>query len=737
MMAVYRSLFRCEYPECWDLWHRSIIDPIHDPECGTIGSISNERTVRLAGVSRYNTYRRVMMNRILTPALFVTGMFLCAAQLVFSAEPPAAAKKSSLLLITLDTLRADYLSCNGSKKVHTPHLDRLARGGVNFSRARTSTPLTLPAHASIMTGNYPPVHGVRDNGTYRLSDDQLTLAEVLDGQGFETAAFIGAFVLDRHFGIAQGFNVYDEGNWGNLNMLEGQAAERTADTVHEAFSNWLNGRSRGRPFFAWVHLYDPHAPYIPPEPFRKRFADDPYAGEVAYTDAVVGKIIKDLESQKLLGSTLVAVVGDHGEGLGEHGEQTHSLLIYNSTIHVPMLLYSPGLIPSGKTVEHLTRTIDLAPTILDYLRISETFGQGTSLRPLVEGKSPIKETLAYSESLYPNLNLGWSELRGLEAGEYRFILAPRSELYDLTADPGETENRIDLSSKEADRLKCSLESLMKSMTTSVDQSRRAVDPQTEQMLRSLGYISTGQSPPPGELPLVDPKDRLGLWIKIELGLSFFRLGDYSRALDILNNALAEDEDIPILFGHIGWSHIRLNQFDAAERVYRQALKRGFESAEFHANLGLIYYHRGDFTKAEQELRIALNLEESSIPAHYRLADVCRATENYTEAVEHYRRVLEIDSSYIWALNGLGMVFAMEGKNDEALAAFRDVVRIAPGMSPGYLNLAVHLERMHRFPEAVKAYKIFITLSSEDEFARERKRAADAVKRLERITSRTP
>jgi len=671
-----------------------------------------------------------MMSRILSFALVVTGICLCTVQLVSSAEPPAAKKKSNVLLITLDTVRADYLSCNGSKKVHTPHLDRLARGGANFTRARTSVPLTLPAHASILTGNYPPVHGVRDNGTYRLPDEQLTLAEILHGKGYETAAFIGAFVLDRHFGLAQGFKVYDEGNWGNVNVLEGLAAERSADAVHDAFSSWLNGRTGGGPFFAWVHLYDPHAPYIPPEPFRKRFAGDPYAGEIAYTDAVVGKIIEDLESQKLLDSTLVAVVGDHGEGLGEHGEQTHSLLIYNSTIHVPMLLYFPGLIPSGKTVEHLTRTIDLAPTILDYLGISKTIGQGMSLRTLVDGKGPVEEILAYSESLYPSLNLGWSELRALEAGDYRFILAPRPELYDLAEDPGEGENRIDSNPTIGGRFERGLETLMESMGPSVGQARQAVDSQTKEMLRSLGYISTDHSPSRGDSALVDPKDRLELWNDIQTGLFSFSQGDYAGALDILKKALAQEKDVPIVYAHIGWSHIQLNQYDEAERVYREAFEHGIESAEFHANLGLIYYYQRDFSKAEQELRVALTLEEVNVPAHYRLADVYRATKNYPKAVEHYRRVLEINPGYVWALNGLGMALAMGGKNEEALAAFRDVVRIEPEMAPGYLNLAIHLERMQRFPEALETYQKFMDLSSEQGFARERKHAAAAIARLQ-------
>jgi len=376
-----------------------------------------------------------MMSRTLTTAAALTGICLCAVRFISAAEPTAADTNPNLLLITLDTVRADHLSCNGTKKVRTPQLDRLARGGVNFTRARTSVPLTLPAHASIMTGNYPPVHGVRDNGSYRLPEEQLTLAEVLDGHGYETAPRSSA----PSFSIATSASRKDSTSTtraiGAIS-IDWRTWPRSAAPTQCAMPFRVGSRAAPRegrsspgststtPTHPWIHLYDPHAPYVPPEPFRKRYADDPYAGEIAYTDAVVGKIVEDLESRKLLGSTLVAVVGDHGEALGEHGEQTHSLLIYNSTIHVPMLLHFPGLVPPGKTVDHLTRTIDLAPTILDYPGISQTIGQGTSLRPLVEGGSPDEEILAYSESLYPSLNLGWSELRGLEAGGHRFILAP-------------------------------------------------------------------------------------------------------------------------------------------------------------------------------------------------------------------------------------------------------------------------------------------------------------------------
>jgi arylsulfatase A-like enzyme/Tfp pilus assembly protein PilF len=580
-----------------------------------------------------------------------------------------------------------------------------------------------------MTGNYPPVHRVRDNGSYQLPEDQLTLAEVLDEHGYETAAFIGAFVLARSFGLAQGFDVYDEGDWGEAGIVGNLAAERPADAVYDAFSSWLKGRVEGRPFFAWVHLYDPHAPYSPPEPFRTRYVSDPYAGEIAYTDAVVGKIVADLESRKILDSTLVAVVGDHGEGLGEHGEQTHSLLIYNSTIHVPMLLAFPGRISPGRTVDHLTRTIDLAPTILDYLGLGRPFGQGTSLRPLIEDKDLTEEILAYSESLYPSLNLGWSDLRGLEVGRHRFVRAPQPELYDLARDPGEKKNRIDADPATTDRLERSLEVLLESMGDS-DERPRAVDSRTEEMLRSLGYVSGSHPPPPNTPSATDPKDKIGLWTTIESGLALYGQEDFSSALKLFEQALTEDGTIPILYDHIGWSYIELNQYDRAERVYRKAIEKGFETSELRSNLGLIYTRWGQFEKAEIELLVALELDADSISAHYRLADVYRATERYSEAAKGYRRVLAIDSYYVWAANGLAMALAAEGKNEEALAAFREAVRIDPGMAPGYLNLAVHLERMKRFPEALEAYRKFLDLASEAEYPRQREIAKAAMKRLE-------
>ncbi|MFQ5793142.1 MAG: sulfatase-like hydrolase/transferase, partial [Acidobacteriota bacterium] len=556
-------------------------------------------------------------------------------------------------------------------------------------------PLTLPSHASILTGNYPPTHGVRDNGAYRLGDEQVTVAEILTAQGYATAAFVGSFVLHRRFGLDQGFELYDDDTASGAAMLENPEAERSAEAVYASFLSWLQSYRSQKPFFVWIHLYDPHAPYVPPEPYRTRYARDPYAGEVAYTDAVVGKIVTALQARGMWERTLFAVVGDHGEGLGEHEEMTHSLLIYNSTLHVPLVIHAPGLLPAGRRVDALVRTIDLAPTLLDFLGFSSSaasFGQGVSLRPLVEGQKADMETLAYSESLYPSLHLGWSALRGLETEKYHFIRAPRRELYDLEADPGETENRARLLPRLARQLEGKLEELTDAITLPGVGSRRAIDPETEAKLRSLGYVSASRSVARGgeeEAPS-DPKDKMAIWNQIQLAVFQFHTANYQAALGTLEKVLRSDKDIPLVYEYLGSCHLRLEEPSRAEGVYRQAMERGIESPDLHLQLGLIHQARHELPDAEREFRMALALDELSVSAHYRLASLLRARRQDTGAVEHYRRALEINRRYVYAWNGLGMSLSRLGRHEEALKAFREAVRAHPQGPRPYFNLATQL-----------------------------------------------
>ena len=681
-------------------------------------------------VRRHDSVAIPFAVRVVVPFLLV---------LLSATSVAGAAARRNLLLITLDTFRADYLGVNGASEVPTPHLDALARGGVNFTRARAPVPLTLPSHASILTGTYPPGHGVRDNGSFRLADERLTLAEVLGARGYATAAFVASFVLDRRFGLAQGFAVYDDQITSDPAMLESLEAERSGEAVLAAFTQWLEERHDAGPFFAWLHLYDPHAPYLPPEPFRSRYARHPYAGEIAYTDQVVGRIVEALESRQLLDSTILAVVGDHGEGLGEHGETTHALLIYNSTLHVPMILRAPGLLPAGVELGELVRIIDLAPTLLDLLGLPADFGEGASLRPLVvsraadDSRPPDHARSAYSESLYAQLNLGWSPLYGLEAGDFHLILAPESELYALADDPAESINHAASLPEVFGWMRSELLQILEGDIHRTPEVASVIAEQAAvEKLRSLGYLSASRSPRSSRRSArpVDPKTKIAVWERLQLAMAQFGSGDFRAAAASLQEVLASERDIPLLYEYLGSSFMRLEEWSNAERVYRRALERGIESAALRVDLGLIQAQRGDFLGAEHELLAALSLDELSVAAHYRLADLYRSRRRHGEAVEHYRQALAVNPRYVYAWNGLGMALAALSQNDEALAAFEKAVAVAPQSAEGFFNLGVQLEHMDRKQQALAAYQQCLSLSVEEPLlAPQRERAAEAIRRL--------
>ena len=664
----------------------------------------------------------------------VVGIWILGLAFLDTTSLVAEQTDINLVLITLDTVRADHLSCNGSTSAKTPHLDALARGGVDFTRTRASVPLTLPSHASILTASYPPTHTVRDNGTFRLPDDRLTLAEVLAEHGHDTAAFVGSFVLDRRFGLAQGFDLYDDRTWSDVSMLENLEAERNAGAVYAAFERWLDTRGESRPFFAWIHFYDPHAPYDPPEPFRSRYPEDPYAGEIAYADDIIGRLVGDLESRGFGRGTVVAVVGDHGEGLGEHAEGTHSLLIYNSTLHVPMLIHAPGLVPAGKVVNGLTRTIDLAPTLLDLLGISADLGEGESLRRLIdigegeEGGASSAGDPVYSESLYPRLHLGWSELRALESGVYKLIQAPEPELYDIVTDPGERRNLADRQPQIVADLQQRLAELTEGDSVAEVGS---LDPEAIAKLRTLGYLSSSAPAPAAteEGSAIDPKSKMADWGRIQRGIFEFSSGDYGAAASIFEEVSATNSDVLLVYDYLGSSHMGLEQWSQAERVYREALAKGLESASFHLDLGLIHEQRGEVVPAMRELRAALALDSGNVTARFHLGNLLRRAGRTEQAAGQYRQAIEINPDYVYAWNGLGMTLATAGRHPEALAAFRRVVEIDPDGARGYYNLAVQLERMRHPAEAAAAYEDFLSRALGDELSAERAQAAAAIERL--------
>jgi arylsulfatase A-like enzyme len=417
----------------------------------------------------------------------------------------------NLLLITLDTTRADRLGAYGYH-VQTPSLDRLAEEGVLFEQAVSPVPFTLPAHGSLFTGRFPPSHGVRGNGGV-FDAGHTTLAEVLEAAGFRTAAFVGSYVLDSVWGLDQGFDLYSDGfDAPEFTWLPRGQLQRPADRVADAALRWIHEAQSSR-FFAWLHFYDPHAPYRPPEPYRTVHADSPYDGEIAFVDAQIGRVLRFLEERRLLDRTIVVAIGDHGESLGDHGEQTHGFFVYESVIHVPFIVRAPFSRIRGTRVSAVTRTVDVMPTVLDLLGLRpQPHVEGTSLAPLMSGVARDPGLHAYAETLFPRQRFGWSDLRSIRSGRFKLIAAPRMELYDLSTDPREETNLYDTHRRLGERLAARLHLLERRFGPARPEASAApLSPVEAARLATLGYVAGRRlagAASGGRQRLADPKDKI-------------------------------------------------------------------------------------------------------------------------------------------------------------------------------------------------------------------------------------
>jgi choline-sulfatase len=443
----------------------------------------------------------VAMKHVVRLAIAGIALIAVAAGAACSWRPGPVA----LVIITLDTTRADRLPIYGFMHAPMPALERLARDGVVFDRATSVAPLTLPAHSSLFTGLFPPAHGVRDNADRPLAEDRTTLAEILRARGFRTGAFVGSVVLDADRGLAQGFDQYSGVTTGQAAAPSLPVRRRSADAVVSDALHWIETQD-DRPLFAWVHLYDPHKPYNPPEPFRSQYSD-PYLAEIAFADAHIGRLLAALERRKILDRTIVVVAGDHGEALGEHGERDHGIFVYESVLHVPLIVRAPGISP--RRLSGVVRLVDVMPTVLDLLRVPRPQVEGVSLAATMRGEAPQPELDAYSESQYPR-RLGWSPLRALRAGRYKLIEAPRPELYDLERDPFEQRNVYDERPEVAAALARRLASFDPMVKASDGLSDYMPSVELQQRIASLGYVgSSGSRAAAKTTGLPDPKDCIG------------------------------------------------------------------------------------------------------------------------------------------------------------------------------------------------------------------------------------
>jgi arylsulfatase A-like enzyme/Flp pilus assembly protein TadD len=619
--------------------------------------------------------------------------------------------KRNVLLITLDTTRADYLGCYGRTAAQTPALDRLAREGVLFRRCSTCTVQTLPSHCTIMTGLYPYVHGVRRNGTDQLPSGALTLAETLKKAGFATAAAIASYVLDPRFGIAQGFDTYHAVPAPQAGG-DPAGAQRKGDMVADDALNLLRTLA-GQRFFLWVHFYDPHYPYESPR-VPDRESPAAYADEITFMDAQIGRLVEELRRLKLDENTLIVLVGDHGEGLNDHDEFEHRFFAYETTLHVPLIMYCPGLMPAGRQVRGLVRTLDIAPTILDLIGAPTLpDAQGVSLKPLVSGRTEDLQLAAYGEALETHTLFRLSRLRTLTVGNWKYILSEQPRLYDLSKDPGELQ---DVSAEDPDvaaALRNQLHTLLAEAPPPIAGDTH-VDPTSSEIarLQSLGYMSVVTDPNESglaERDLFEPTGTdphpyaavLSVYERAGDALGHGRFPEAERGLrrviEALPDAPAPPRDLAYALGQQG-------KFDDAIQMYERALAlapadahtrvqyasqlmdaQRWEAAIAQANLvlaqmpddfsahsmlGVAYATLGRMDEAQVQLEMAVRAEPRNINAVYTLGQVYAKRGLFPQAAECFRKVLALEPRFEPARQALQLVESQIGKQTASPASPR-------------------------------------------------------------------
>ncbi len=616
----------------------------------------------------------------------------------------------NLLLITIDTLRTDRLSCYSPEHLKTPNIDSLAAKSVVFTRAFAHTSTTLPSHTNILLGTTPLYHGVHDNLNFKVGDEYLTLAEHLKKDGYSTGAFVGAFPLDSRFGLSQGFDTYD-GDFGLTSAGKVVEAERPAEVVVDRALEWLD--ERRAPWFLWVHCYDPHDPYEPPEPFKTKYSTNPYEGEVAYVDHAIKKLFRYLEDNNLFENTVIVFTGDHGESLGQHGEVTHGYLAYNSTIWIPLFVFVPGLKP--QTVHQNVSHIDLFPTICDALKVEPpSFLQGISLIPVMKGKKPEKRAI-YFESLLPYYDLGWAPLRGIIQDKDKYIDSPLPELYDLEKDFDEKENRAQESNLNAYRKQLS-QVIQVHESSEKPEVKQEVDRETLAKLRSLGYVGDYRGEKRNFGTEDDVKVLLPYHNKSVEALKLWKEGREREGIQLLKEVITEKKTISTAYSKLALIYKSQGKLNDAIQVLQMGLEfipesymifsayvdylfeagrwseitsvfegLTFKQLEFDPvtwNLvGLAYSHIGDFEKALLLCERAVSVDKKSPLSysnlgsiHFKIFNLTTNLQELSKARLNYEIAIGLDPKISTAHDGLGLIYMYDGNYDEAIHHLKTAIQ---------------------------------------------------------------
>jgi arylsulfatase A-like enzyme/Flp pilus assembly protein TadD len=623
----------------------------------------------------------------------------------------AAAPRPNVILITLDTTRADRMGFLGSKRGLTPNLDALAQKGVVFTRAYSHVPLTTASHATILTGTYPQFNHVNDFGV-PLAARLPYLPDLLRQHGYHTAAFVGSLILDPLDGMApgfdRGFDTYDAGFRLRARGADRyKTIERRAGEVIDRALAWLSKYPRG-PFFLWIHLYDAHDPYDPPPPYKTRYASQPYDGEIAYTDSSVGRLLTALRTRGLYDGSLIAVMADHGEAFGEHGERTHGIFLYDETIHVPLLFKLPGDRWAGRRIEARVGLVDFAPTVLREVGIQVPDAmQGEPLLALM--KPPVAKAgaaaaapdrPAYAETDYPHRAFGWSSLRALRAGKYLYIQAPERELYDQPADPQALHNLAPNTKAVTDTLASQLDGI-RGKTGQALTELAGLDPEQVQKLQALGYVASDTSKPGAKASDTgpDPKGKIEIANLLHDAMLDVEDARYQDAIPRLQQVLAEQPEMAIAQLQLGIAEGRLKNYDKALGPLRKAVQLLPDSGMGHYELGLALFETGDWKSAAPQFEAAIARAPNWTDAHFSLAAVYARIDRVPDAMTELDAALGSKPDHYRANLLRGRILSLQGNPAAALGNLEKAVQVQPDSREAHLFLAEAYAQLGRETDA--------------------------------------
>jgi arylsulfatase A-like enzyme/Tfp pilus assembly protein PilF len=672
--------------------------------------------------------------RLIPRAVVLAALLLCAAAYFFllPRRPDFARlrgrKDFNVILITLDTTRADRIGCYGFKNIETPTIDMFAARGIRFEDCISTTPLTLPAHTSIMTGTLPPFHGVRDNGGFVVPAGIETLAKLFKGKGYATSAFVAAYVLDSHWGLSRGFDVYyDRFDLSKFETISLGNVQRPGNEVIDQVLPWLE-QNKGRKFFTWVHLYDPHTPYEPPAPYDKLYAEHPYLGEIAFADSQIGRLWQYLEAHGLTENLFLVFAADHGESLGEHEEGSHGFFVYQAAVRVPLIFVTPFPKLQGLVSPGVVSIADIMPTICEMAGIPvPPQVQGKSLAPAFFNPKRTPGRYAYAETFYPRFHYGWSELQSIQDARYKLILAPVPELYDLVADPREEKNLVYLEKKVFEDMSAAAQKFIaKSSENAYEFDLRKIDEETREKLAALGYI--GSFTDPAKLKgkkLGNPREKIGVFNELNRAREIGMSGQAEEAIKIVKGIIATDPDVTDAYFALGNiyfkgrrfkeaivqflaafekkpddaftvinvanSYIAMRKFDEAEAFVLDYFKKGFSDAQLYHLLGNMNFVQKKYDKAIPYFEKCLSLNDQSVASHIALAAIYINQINLVKADEHIQAALRINPEQTNVHYNLAQLLEKQGRMREAADAYLQEIRI----SPRHLKALFNLSRLYR------------------------------------------